>query len=610
MCGIAGIIDPDAPREELTADVGAMTEALRHRGPDDGGTAAGEGWALGARRLAIQDLSRAGAQPMRRDSLTMVYNGEVYNFKELRSELENKSHRFLSGSDTEVVLAAFREWGTAAFARFNGMFALAIVDSERRRLWLARDRWGKKPLFVGRLRYRLAFASELKSIMQIGRADLRIDRSALAEYFRYQYVPGKQSILVDVEKLEAASWVEFDFRGRRLDAGTFWSLPEGHAEQPASPAEVLETVRSAVRRRLVADVSVGSFLSGGTDSSLITACMNEAVPGCRTFSIGFEDPRYDESAYALAVARELGTDHTHHVLGEKEALELIAAIPKIFDEPFADSSAIPQLAVSRLARQQVTVALSGDGGDELFGGYRRYRARRYLRAASLLPRVPTGLIGPLSEVPRVGRRLSLFATLLQASSPGEAYRELVSVWTAPELQRLMPDLEDGAVFTTAFEAPEADGLVERMMRVDSRTYLVDDILQKLDRSTMAVSLEGRNPLLDPEVAELALSSVRAAETAPAEKPLLRAALREVLPDRLVDRPKKGFGVPIGEWMRSELRSLVEDLVLSRTDADYEIGPAKAACLEHLAGKDRTAQVWSLVAFELWREQWLSPPGDP
>jgi asparagine synthase (glutamine-hydrolysing) len=610
MCGIAGIIDQTRPQEELAAEIAVMTEVLRHRGPDDGGVLTGPGWALGARRLAIQDLSAAGAQPMVRNGLTLVYNGEVYNFRELRRELEVKAHRFRSMSDTEVVLAAFEDWGTEAFARFNGMFALAILDEGRRRLWFARDRWGKKPLFVARLRRRLVFASELKAIMAVARGELTTNRAALAKYFRYQYVPGTGSIFTEVEKVAPASWVEIDVETLRARAGTFWSLPDDDEGSPATPEELLDVVREAVRRRLIADVPVGAFLSGGTDSSLVTACMHEAAPECRTFSIGFEDSRFDESTYALAVARELGTEHTHHVLREREALDLVTLLPTVFDEPFADSSALPQLAVSRLAREGVTVVLSGDGGDELFGGYLRYRAHRYLNLAARLPRALASLAPLITRLPKIGRRLGLFATLAGAESPGGVYRELVSVWKTPELQRLMPDADQGDdAFTEEFATGGNGGLVELMMRTDARTYLVDDILQKVDRASMAVSLESRNPLLDPAVAEVAFRSVSTAEQAPAEKLLLRATLRLVLPDRLVDRPKKGFAIPVGEWMRSELRSLVDDLVLSRGDAEYDLEVAKATCREHLNGTNLTHQTWSLVAYELWRRRWQSSSGD-
>jgi asparagine synthase (glutamine-hydrolysing) len=583
-----------------------MTATLVHRGPDDGHVATGLGWALGARRLAIQDPSPSGRQPMTRGDLTIIFNGEVYNFPELRRELEGYGYRFTSGCDTEVVVSAFSRWGTAALSRFNGMFALAIVDARRRRAWLARDRWGKKPLFIARLGDRLVFGSELKAIVALVGDALTVDRRALAHYFRYQYVPGTESIFSEVEKVAPASWLELDLDDLSTTQGSFWQLPEHHDGVPgARPEEVLDVVREAVRRRLIADVPVGAFLSGGTDSSLVVACMKEADADCRTFSIGFDDPRFDESPYALAVATHLGTNHTHRVLRQQEALDLITSLPETYDEPFADSSALPQLAVSRLAREQVVVALSGDGGDELFGGYLRYRARPYLRVGARLPSALSAAASAAYRVPRLGRRFGLLAQLSAASSPGAVYRELVSVWKTPELKRLMPDVDPADDFAEAFDAAPG-GLVERMMRCDARTYLVDDILQKVDRATMAFSLEGRNPLLDPAVAEIGLRSAAAAAQSPGEKPLLRAALRLVLPDQLVDRPKKGFGVPVGEWVRAQLRPLLEDLVLCSDGSDYDAGVARRICLEHLNGRrDASPQVWSLLSFELWQRRWMT-----
>jgi asparagine synthase (glutamine-hydrolysing) len=606
MCGIAGIFEQQGDPADTARDVATMTATLVHRGPDDGHVVSGPGWALGARRLAIQDPSPAGRQPMTRGDLTIAFNGEVYNFPELRRELEGFGYRFSSGCDTEVVVTAFHRWGTAALSRFNGMFALAIVDARRRRAWLARDRWGKKPLFLARIGKRLAFGSELKAILALAGGELTVDRRALAHYFRYQYVPGTESIFSEVEKVAPASWLELDLDDLSARRGTFWQLPEhDDGAAPASPLEVLDVVRASVRRRLIADVPVGAFLSGGTDSSLVVACMKEADADCRTFSIGFDDPRFDESQYALAVARHLGTNHTHRVLRQQEALDLVTSLPETYDEPFADSSALPQLAVSRLAREQVVVALSGDGGDELFGGYLRYRARPYLRAVARFPSLAAAASAAYG-LPWLGRRLGLFAELSSASSAGAVYRELVSVWKTPELKRLMPDVDPADDFAEAFEATPG-GLVERMMRRDARTYLVDDILQKVDRATMAVSLEGRNPLLDPAVAEIGLRSAGTATQSPGEKPLLRAALRLVLPDRLVDRPKKGFGVPVGEWVRAQLRPLLEDLVLSSAGSDYDLDVARKICLEHLNGRrDASPQVWSLISFELWKSRWIAP----
>ncbi len=612
MCGIAGILGVRADADAAIYDVQEMMASLVHRGPDDSGLASGEGWVLGMRRLAVQDVSHAGHQPMRSNGLTLVFNGEVYNFPALRRELQGMGCSFRSGSDTEVVLHALEHWGLDALDRFNGMFALALVDEQRRCAWLARDRFGKKPMFIARLRRGLAFASELKAIMRIARDELTIDRRALAEYFRFQYVPASTCIFGQVEKLPAASWVQVDLdSGQCSPAKEFWALPrEPSTIPPPSPADVLAAVSEAVKKRLVSDVPVGAFLSGGTDSSLVVACMCDAQADVRTFSIGFQDPRFDESRYALAVAEHLGTDHTHLQLEPSDAMAIVPQLSDAYDEPFADSSAIPTMAVARLARQRVTVALSGDGGDELFGGYPRYRVGRFLRLARLTRLIPTGAMlktMPFSQSVS-GRRLQrLLSSMAQATSTADAYQELVSVWRSGELAALMPDVTLGSSFNDT-NWVSGLGVVEQMMRCDARTYLVDDILQKVDRATMAVSLEARNPLLDPTVVSLAFSAVKLAEATPGRKSLLRAALKLRLPEHLVDRPKMGFGVPVGEWMRQEMRPLLEDLVLGRKEAEYDLEVARELCHNHLFGeRDATPQVWSLLAFELWRERWLSPP---
>lgn len=608
MCGIAGLLAATVEQTQVLHDVEAMVATMTHRGPDDSGAVGGERWAVGMRRLAIQDVSSAGHQPMRTRDLTLVFNGEVYNFGQLRSELERAGHNFRSGSDTEVVLYALEYWGLDALTRFNGMFALALIDEHRRTALLARDRFGKKPLFVARLRRGVAFASELKGIMEVARDELTIDRVALQEFFRLQYVPTPMSIFSQVRKLPAASWMQVD-----LDSGDcsapreFWKLPDALSRRaPATAEEILTTVRTSVERRLVADVPVGAFLSGGTDSSLVVACMRDLGVQARTFSIGFADPRFDESRYALAVAEQLQTEHTHLQLEPSDAISLVPHLAYSYDEPFADSSAIPTLAVARLAREGVTVALSGDGGDELFGGYTRYRLARTFHLASKLPAAVGGSLTPLARRGIFGRHGSRITALFDASSPADAYRELVSIWRSRELALLMRDIAPANNFEQTGAWANGYGAVESVMRCDARTYLVDDILQKVDRATMSVGLEARNPLLDPEVVAVALSSTKQAERAPGQKPLLRAALKLRLPEELVDRPKMGFGVPVADWMRTELRPMVEDLVLARTDAEYDLGVARSLGRDHLAGeREAGPQLWSLLAFELWRERWLS-----
>jgi asparagine synthase (glutamine-hydrolysing) len=604
MCGIAGILSHGLSAAAAAERTHRMVATLAHRGPDDDGLAGGPGWSVGMRRLAIQDPTPAGAQPMTRDGLTIVFNGEVYNFRELRRELERGGAAFASGCDTEVVLAAFQRWGTGALPRFNGMFALVVVDEPRRRALVARDRFGEKPLFLARSRAGLAFASELKAFVAADRDRLSIDADALAAYFRFQYVPAPRTIYRGVSKLPPASWQEID-----LDSGTagpvtsYWSLPHAGGT-PATPGELRETVRQAVRARLVADVPLGAFLSGGTDSSMVVSCMRELCSDVRTFSIGFADPRFDESRHAQAVAEHLGTRHTHRRLEWTDAMGLVPALADAYDEPFADSSAIPLLAVSRLARESVTVALSGDGGDELFGGYTRYRAHR---AVSVAARMPPAAAEPLSRMRlrgAAGRRLRLLGSVASGGDERCAYREeLVSAWRSPELRRLVPGASDAdGGFCPSYGA--AAGPVERMMRCDLGTYLIDDILQKVDRASMAASLEARVPMLDPDVVATALRSAGPAERRPGEKPLLRDALRLALPDELVDRPKQGFALPISSWMRDGLRPMLEDLVLGRERTDYDLHVARDVCTRYLAGADEaTPQVWSLLVYELWRERW-------
>jgi asparagine synthase (glutamine-hydrolysing) len=606
MCGIAGLLGVSGDPQAAIDYVSKMTASLTHRGPDDAGFASGDGWAIGMRRLAVQDTSQAGHQPMTRGDLTIVFNGEVYNFPELREDLAGRGYSFSSGSDTEVVLNAFRCWGTAALSRFNGMFALAILDPVRGRAWLARDRFGKKPLFIARLRRGVAFASELKAILAVAGNELSIDRSALADYFRFQYVPYPQTIFSEVEKLPPATWTELHLAsGARTRSTTYWALPEHEpSRDAATPEEVLEVVQASVRRRLIADVPVGAFLSGGIDSSLVVACMCDAAADVHTFSIGFEDPRFDESRYAKAVARYLGSNHTNLQLGSQDALRLLPELATAYDEPFADSSAIPTMAVSRLARLNVTVALSGDGGDELFGGYTRYQIPRMCRVASATPVTVARTLQILSPPGVLGRGARAFSDLAATGSTGQVYREFVSIWKTRELRSLMPETAGSTSFNGAFAA--RGGPVERMMRCDARTYLIDDILQKVDRASMSVGLEARNPLLDPDVVEAAMRSTALAEAAPGLKPLLRGALELRLPRHLLDRPKKGFGVPVGEWMRQALRPMVEDLVLGRNDAEYDVATAHRLCCEHLSGaRDATPQLWSLLVYEIWRERWLS-----
>jgi asparagine synthase (glutamine-hydrolysing) len=607
MCGIAAILGFAGDGADERAQVERMLAVLAHRGPDDAGLSSGDGYVIGMRRLAIQDLSAAGHQPMQRGDHEIVFNGEVYNFPELRDELAAAGFECTSGSDTEVVLQAFRAWGPEAFDRFDGMFALVIVDRVRGEAWIARDRFGKKPLFVARLGRRLVIASELKAVLAVA-PGLTIDRGAVALYLRYQYVPGPRSIFAEVEKFPAASWARLSLADGSMSSAPrrFWRLPEDGGTA-AGAEEVLDAVRTATRRRLIADVPVGVLLSGGTDSSLVTACVKEVWPDVRTFSIGFREPEYDESRYIDGVRAFLGTQHTHHVLSARDALDVLPQVVEAVDEPLADMATIPTYLISRLAHEQVTVVLTGDGGDELFGGYLRYRSGALLRRMDRLPRAAAPVLAAAGSMPGAGRRLAMAAAARRAGGASGAYREMMSIWTTPELSRLMPGAEPPDGFTAAYEAAPG-GPVERMMRTDLATYLVDDLLAKVDRTSMAVSVEARCPLLDPAVVALAMRSTAIAEAGPGAKPLLRDALRLLLPDELVDRPKMGFAVPHDVWLRDELRPLVEDLVLSGPPVEYDRAEARRVFQQHLEGRrDVGHQMWCLVALELWRDRWVRAP---
>ena len=643
MCGIAGILDLRAAcaADEAAARVRRMCDALAHRGPDDAGVwvDAEAGVALGHRRLSIIDLSPLGHQPMASaDGRYLVtYNGEVYNFLDLRTELEALGHRFRGGSDTEVMLAAFVQWGIAdAVARFLGMFALGIWDREKRTLHLVRDRMGVKPLYWSLQDGLLLFGSELKALMSHPGWRGEIDREAIAAFVRHSYVPGPATIFRDVHKLAPGSILSIDARGRpRIEA--YWSLRGAMQRSGASPllgdetdaAERLDALlRDAVRRRMIADVPLGAFLSGGVDSSTVVALMQaQSHIKVRTFSIGFHQKAYDEAPYAKAVAAHLGTDHTELYVSPREALEIVPRLPDWFDEPFADASQIPTFLVSAMTRRHVTVALSGDGGDELFAGYPRYQLAEQLwrrigyapaairrGAGAVLQRVPEPVLDRFgSAVPQrlrsvnFGRKLHRLATLLQLPVDDALHAELAAVW--PDERRLVPTTR-GALRI----APEPDlmaaqpDFLSRMQYYDMRTYLPDDILVKVDRCSMAVALEAREPLLDHRLVEFAWSlprhfKVRGGET----KWLLRRVLHRYVPRALVERPKMGFSVPLGEWLRGPLRDWARTLLApARVAEEGVFAPDEVERLwnEHQDKRaNRETVLWNLLMFQAWRERY-------
>jgi asparagine synthase (glutamine-hydrolysing) len=603
MCGIAGVFIPGGAAEEtLEQTAGVMSAAVRHRGPDGAGVwvDAAAGIALGHRRLRVVELSELGDQPMQCacGRYFGVFNGEIYNFRTLRRELESRGQQVRGGSDTEVLLAAICEWGVeGALARCVGAFALAVWDRLERRLYLARDRAGEKPLYYGRLERSFVFGSELGALEAQTEDAGAVDRIAVGLYLRFGYVPAPFSIYTRVRKLPPASIVVVNSAGEVSAPVRYWcGETSGTADIPEAEAidQLDSLLNDAVGLQTIADVPVGAFLSGGIDSATLVALMCRHARRVKTFTIGFEEPRYDESAYARAVARCLGTDHTEMRVTAADAMAVIPKLPAIWSEPFADASQIPTYLVSALARREVTVALSGDGGDELFGGYDRYSwATGLWRCMRVAPHGVRGrLARGIMRLP-LGDKVHKVAELLDAADPGELYLRLVSNWLDQPVERR----------SWVSSGPFA----EWMMRRDFATYLPDDILVKVDRASMANGLESRAPFLDHRVVEFAQRlPLRFKVRNGQGKWVLRQVLDKYVPRRLVDRPKAGFAIPLRVWIRGPLREWAEELISEsrlRREGFFQPEPVRRMWQEHLSGaRNRTAPLWTVLAFQAWYEQ--------
>jgi asparagine synthase (glutamine-hydrolysing) len=622
MCGIAGFVahGETCPGEELLR---AMGGAMVPRGPDASGIhLSPDGRAgLSHRRLSILDLTETGSQPMASadGSMILSYNGEVYNFREIRKELETKGHRFRGSSDTEVILAACREWGVRkAVPRFLGMFAFALWDQRSKTMHLVRDRLGIKPLFLARAPGMVLFASELKALMACPSFSREVDRAGLQYYLEFQYVPAPHSIFRGARKVLPGHIVTIAADGTETeeiywDLFDHWRKGEG---PPRAEGEYLEELSallsSSVRYRMISDVPLGAFLSGGVDSSMTVALMRQAASGpVRTFSIGFREAGYDESGYAREVARHLGTDHYEKICTPDDALALVRKIPVAYDEPFADSSAIPTMLVSEFTRRHVTVSLSGDGGDELFCGYPRYD---WVRQGSAVQGIPGFLRRPLASLlARIPvHKIQRGAESILHDDPAEMYFHTVGIFERRRIGEIVPQVADdsGLSYFRTFRDPRAGGIVERAMATDIRTYLVDDILAKVDRASMAYSLEARVPLLDHRVVEFAARlpmdlKVRGGET----KFLLRKVLYRHVPKELIDRPKMGFGIPVNRWLRNELRPLLDEYLNGdrvRREGFLRPEGVERVVKEHLTGRrDHQYRLWALLVFAMWRERYLA-----
>ena len=622
MCGIAGFADlePVAHAPELDRlRVKAMCDVMRHRGPDDEGFHVAQGVALGMRRLSIIDLS-TGHQPIHNEDerVWVVFNGEIYNYRELRHQLEAAGHRFYTSSDTETIVHGYEEWGEGVFARLNGMFGVAIWDVRSRTLLLARDRAGIKPLYYGVAGGRLFFGSEAKCVLANAEVDRGLDPRALDHYLAYLYTPRDQSIFRSVRKLLPGHYLKA--HNGRVETARYWQLPTTETFR-GSEEEALDRLEAvlgdAVRSHMVSDVPLGAFLSGGIDSSIVVALMARASDRpVKTFSIGFDEPAFDELPHARRVAEHLGTEH-HEFVVRPQALDILDRLIWHFDEPFADSSAIPTWYVSEVARRHVTVVLSGDGGDELFGGYDRYlphpRVASFdrvaggagrLAAAAAWKALPHGVRGKnfLRHVARDARGRYLDSvTFYHADERAALLTE--------DVRRELGTWDSEAEFASPFARLSGLPFAAQMMAFDFETYLPDDCLTKVDRTSMAHSIESRVPLLDYRVAEFAAAlPVSMKIQGNRRKHLLKQLAFRLVPRELLDRPKQGFGVPIGHWFRGSLRDAFGDILqspLTRQRGYFNAPFVDRIVNEHLTGtRDHSLRLWQLLVFELWHRQFV------
>jgi asparagine synthase (glutamine-hydrolysing) len=622
VCGIAGMVDRDGPHArsviELAERLRAMRDAIRHRGPDDDGSFVARGVALGMRRLSIIDVE-GGRQPVSNEDGTMrvVFNGEIYNYRELRAELARAGHVFRTAGDTETIVHAYEEWGEPAFGRLRGMFAIALWHVPTRSLLLVRDRVGIKPLYYAESRDGLLFGSEIKALLASGDLEPALDPAGLDHLLTFLYSPPDGSLFRGVRTLPPGHLLRW--RAGRCAVTRYWTpTAEPFAGSEADAAFALRAVLAdAVRAHLVSDVPVGALLSGGVDSSVVVGLMAEASRHpVRTFAIGFDEARFDELHAARLVARRFGTEH-HEFVVRPDAVGVVDRLVDHFDEPFGDASAIPTWYVCEMARQHVTVVLSGDGGDELFGGYDRYVTHPRVAAFDRL----AGAIGRrVAQAAwrhlRPGRRGRRFLRHVAMDRRGR-YVDAVSYFTPDERAALLsPDLRatiDGRVaeetLTACFDRAARLDWPSQMMRVDFETYLPEDVLTKVDRVSMAHSLEARVPLLDPAVVRFAASLPGAMKIRRGEgKQILKRAVATLLPDEILTRPKQGFGVPLDVWFRGDLRTLVGDVLQSRPARErgyFNQAFVDRLIREHLTGRrPHTLRLWMLVMFELWHRRYL------
>jgi asparagine synthase (glutamine-hydrolysing) len=622
MCGISGFIDFN--KKIKPEQLNNACNSLQHRGPDDSGVAffeTSEAFVgLGHRRLSILDLSPLGHQPMYSDDKTVVVilNGEIYNFKEIRVELEEKGHRFISNSDTEVIIKAYQQFGISCLNRFIGMFSIAIYDFNFEKIYLIRDRAGVKPLYYYFANGCLLFASELKAFHSFVNFKKDIDEVALSLYFKYGYIKAPYSIFKNTHKLLPGHFAELNLKTQSLQLTLYWNVLD-YYDKPAisidekEALDQLETLcESAFQYRMVSDVPVGVFLSGGYDSSLLTAILQKNnTSKINTFTIGFKDEAYNEANHAKKVAQYLGTSHNEYYCTTQEAQEIIPSLPFFYDEPFGDSSAIPTILVSRFARQQVTVALSADGGDEIFAGYARYDQLASItkvqkKVPYVVRKVGAKLLLSLPGISMRQRKIAVLLTQKNLLTTGDLLSEH---FLTADMQRLMQEQSLHNVPLNAIDSIPDYGFINTLLAADYKTYMPDDILTKVDRATMSVGLEGREPLLDHRIIEWAAQLPPELKYNKGKKKyLLKQLTHKYLPVEIMKRPKMGFGIPFGDWLKGNLKPLLLETVNKESLSNQNVLNKEYVLKlmdDYFAGKEKDDwQIWLIFIFMLWWKEWM------
>lgn len=634
MCGISGFIDFNKKTDlEILQK---MNRIMAHRGPD------GEGYGifntdnatvgLGHRRLSIIDLTAGGHQPKTFGSLHITFNGEIYNYEEVKKELESKGHVFDSHSDTEVILHAYKQWGGFALQKFIGMFAFVIYDEAEQKIFACRDRAGVKPLFYYQKNGLFLFGSELKALMQHPYFEKDINTDAVAAFMQYGYVPTPHCIFNHAHKLKPGHFLIYDIKHDRLETQQYWSVYEAYNKPvmdislPDAIEQTEKLLTSAFQYRMVSDVPVGVFLSGGYDSSCVTAILQKNnTEKIKTFTIGVPDAGLNEAPYAKEIAAQLGTDHTEYYCTEKEALDIVPDLPFYYDEPFADSSAIPTTLVSRIAREKVIVALSADAGDEIFAGYNRYdfmvkygssiqKVPGFMRkgAAAIMDLIPADRIPVLNKKYLFHSRYEKVKSLLKEPSAKNVLMSMTAQMNLKDVNELL--INEVKQMNTYFDSkelrPEHYSTLSYMMAVDYQTYLLDDILQKVDRAGMTVSLEGREPFLDQRVIEWAAQlPLEYKYNNGSKKFILKEIVHKYIPKEMMDRPKMGFGIPISTWLQKDLKQFVDkyfDKEFVSKQGIFDNDEIQRIKRSFYDGKiERAEKIWYILMFQMWYDRWMN-----